>query len=179
MRNDLDLFDLIFQVIDFRSFSNLWYWIGLAVVWSSASYFVLGIPFDMIQRARRRGDQSMADLEVIARIYVDRVLLIGSISGLWLVGFGTFMLSLLAVLGFVYRIEFAQAVFLIALPLSFVGVLSISTASRIATRGVRGEALIRALLRHRFWVQLIGVGAIFVTAMWGMYKNVYVGPFGH
>jgi hypothetical protein len=45
---------IVFEVIDMRSFSNLWYWIALAVLWSSTSHWVLGVPFDMIQRARRR-----------------------------------------------------------------------------------------------------------------------------
>ena len=29
----MDLADTIFEVIDMRSFSNLWFWIALAVVW--------------------------------------------------------------------------------------------------------------------------------------------------
>ena len=34
------------------------------------------------------------------------------------------------------------------------------------------------VLRHRFVTQGIGVLAIFFTAMYGMYVNLYVGPFG-
>jgi hypothetical protein len=48
----------VFEVIDMRSFSSLWYWIALAVMWSSASHYVLGVPFDLVQRARRRGGQA-------------------------------------------------------------------------------------------------------------------------
>ena len=105
----MDWFQLITEVIDLRSFSNLWYWIGLAVVWSTVSHWVLGVPYDIVLRARRRGGQAMEDLEDLARINVNRIL---------------------------------------------------------------------QLVRHRFWTQLIGMVAIFVTAMWGMYKNLYVGPFG-
>ncbi|MCU0909379.1 MAG: component of SufBCD complex, partial [Rhodobacteraceae bacterium] len=32
----MDWYLTVFEVIDMRSFSNLWYWIGLAVLWSSA-----------------------------------------------------------------------------------------------------------------------------------------------
>jgi hypothetical protein len=174
----MDWLQIITEVIDLRSFSNLWYWIALAVVWSTASHWVLGVPYDMVQRARRRGDQAMTDLEDIVRINVNRLLLIGTVSGIWLVGIGSAVLTMLAIVGFVYRVEFAQAVFLIAFPMSFVGLLSVSTASLIAAEGSRGVLLSQRLLRHRFWVQLIGMLAIFVTAMWGMYKNVYVGPFG-
>ena len=49
----MDAIDLAFEVIDMRSFSNLWYWVALAVLWSSASHWVMGIPHDMIYRARR------------------------------------------------------------------------------------------------------------------------------
>ena len=44
-------------------------WIVLAVAWSSASHWVLGVPFDMVMRARRQGGQAAADLEDLARIF--------------------------------------------------------------------------------------------------------------
>lgn len=172
-------FDIIFEVIDMRSFSNLWYWIALAVAWSTASHWVLGIPYDMVLRARRRGGQAMTDLEDMARINTNRILLIGSVAGLWMIAIASAILTTLGILGFGYRVEFAQAVFLIAFPMSFVGLLSISSASLIRAEESRGDQLCRRLVRHRFWTQFIGMLAIFVTAMWGMYKNVYVGPFGN
>lgn len=174
----MDWLQIIFEVIDMRSFSNLWYWIALAVVWSTASHWVLGVPYDMVLRARRKGGQSMQDLEDIVRVNTNRILLIGSVAGLWLIAFGSAILTTLGILGFGYRIEFAQAVFLIGFPMSFVGLLSIHTASVIAEEQSKGDLLCRRLTRHRFWTQLIGILAIFVTSMWGMYKNVYVGPFG-
>ena len=175
----MDLLGLITEVIDLRSFSNLWYWIFLAVVWSSASRWVLGVPYDMVIRSRRRGGEATADLEDLVGINIRRILLIGSVSGLWLTGFASALLTGLAVLGFVYRVEFAQAVFLIALPLGFVGILTVNTAARIRGEDSTGDLLCRRLTRHRFWVQLIGMLSIFVTAMWGMYQNLYVGPFGN
>ena len=47
----LDWYQSIFELIDMRSFSNLWYWIALAVMWSTASHWVLGVPWDMVIRA--------------------------------------------------------------------------------------------------------------------------------
>jgi hypothetical protein len=174
----LDWLQIIFEVIDMRSFSNLWYWIALAVVWSTASHWVLGVPYDMIIRARRKGGQAMTDLEDIVRVNVNRLMLIGSVAGLWIIGLGSAVLTVLGILGFGYDVEFAQAVFLIAFPLSFVGLLSVSTASSIAQHQRHGEDLCRALMRHRFWTQLVGMLSIFTTAMWGMWQNFYVGPFG-
>ena len=69
----MDWLQIIFEVIDMRSFSNLWYWIALAVVWSTTSHWVLGVPYDMILRARRKGGQAMTDLEDIVRVNVNRL----------------------------------------------------------------------------------------------------------
>jgi len=166
----------VFEVIDMRSFSNLWYWIILAVVWSTASHWVLGVPFDMLTRARRQGGQAQTDLETMVRINVDRILYIGQMTGLLLLAFGSFALTMLAILGFWYDMEFAQAVFLIALPMSVVGALTVRTARIIAQTDPAGEALHRRLIRHRIATQLIGMVAIFVTAMYGMYVNFSVSP---
>ncbi|MFC4671872.1 component of SufBCD complex [Seohaeicola nanhaiensis] len=165
----------IFELIDMRSFSNLWFWIALAVFWSTTSHWVLGVPFDMVQRARRHGGQAEADLADIARVNVNRLLFIARISGLWILGFACFVLTMLALLGFWYGVEFAQALFLLAFPMSLVGLLSLSTAQQIETEESQGEQLCRRLTRHRLKVQLIGTASIFVTALWGMYQNLNVG----
>ncbi|MFT7593782.1 MAG: hypothetical protein ACI8R4_001098 [Paracoccaceae bacterium] len=165
----------IFELIDMRSFSNLWFWIALAVAWSSASHWILGVPYDMILRARRVGGQSEMDLEDIARVNVNRLLYIGRVSGLWILGFTCFLLSGLAVLGFAYDVEFAQAVFLLGFPMSLVGLLNLSTARLIEGEGATGALLHKRLLRCRIYTQMIGTAAIFVTALWGMYQNLTIG----
>ena len=38
----LDWYATVFELIDMRSFSNLWFWIALAVVWSTAKYIYVG-----------------------------------------------------------------------------------------------------------------------------------------
>lgn len=167
----------LFEVIDMRSFSNLWYWIALAVVWSSVSHWVMGVPFDMIQRARKHGGQAEVDLHDIVRINVDRLLYIGQVSGLVLLAFVSFALTTLGILAFVYDIEFAQAVFLLAFPMTIVGALSLSTALVIARDRPEGDALFARLSKHRIITQFIGMLSIFVTAMFGMYQNLTVGPW--
>lgn len=161
-----------------RSFSNLWYWIALAVTWSSVTHWSLGVPHDMVQRARRMGGQAETDLDEMARINVNRLLYIGRMSGLWLLGLICFLLSGLAVLAFWYWIELAQAVLLLAFPLTLIGALSLSTARLIESEDLRGEKLRRRLGRHRLYTQLIGALSIFITAMWGMYQNLTVGVLG-
>lgn len=174
----MNWYQTVFELIDMRSFSNLWFWIALAVVWSSASHWVLGVPFDMVQRARRHGDRAMANLEDIVRINVDRTLYIARVSGLWLLGFGFFVLTSLAILGFYYEVEFAQALFLLSFPMSLVALLSLSTARLLVEQNLHGEALCKRLQRHRLWTQVIGMISVFVTSMWGMYQNVTFGVLG-
>ena len=178
LRQTLDWYATLFELIDMRSFSNLWFWIVLAVVWSTTSHWVLGVPYDMVLRARRHGEEAMTDLEDIVRINVNRLLYIAGMSGLWLLGFGCFGLTMLGLLGFVYHNEFAQAVFLLGLPLSIVGLLSLSTARLIAEEGSRGDRLCKRLTRHRLYTQIIGMVSIFVTAIWGMYQNLTIGALG-
>jgi hypothetical protein len=78
----------------------------------------------------------------------------------------------------VYDVEFAQALILLVGPLGFLALLSFRTSRIIREQGVQGDDLVRKLLRHRFATQMIGVLSIFVTAMYGMYQNLYVGTIG-
>lgn len=174
----MDLSQTIFELIDMRSFSNLWYWIGLAVMWSTASHWVLGVPWDMAIRARRRGGQLEEDFEALVRIYTGRLVYIAEVSGLMLTSFIPFVLTVLAVLGFWYRVEFAQAVFLMAFPMTLVWILSMRTAQKIRAADETGAELHRRLTRHRISVQAVGIVSIFVTALWGMLQNFSIGVLG-
>ncbi|WP_137700434.1 component of SufBCD complex [Marimonas lutisalis] len=174
----MDWYHSVFELIDMRSFSNLWFWIALAVVWSTASHWVLGVPWDFVLRARREGGQFEADLEDLVRIYTTRLLYIARVSGLWLLGFGCFFLTMLGMLGFWYDFEFGQALFLLGFPMSIVGALSLNTAKLIRENEEVGDALYRRLHKHRIIVQIIGMISIFITALWGMFQNLAVGPFG-
>ncbi|MCG6884599.1 MAG: component of SufBCD complex [Silicimonas sp.] len=175
----MDWYESVFELIDLRSFSNLWYWVGLAVLWSSLSHWVLGVPHDAILRARRaKPETAMQDLQDLARINVNRILYIVDVSGAWLALFGSALATALGIIAFYYDVEFAQAVFFMLAPMIIIGGLSVATARRIRTRKLQGDDLIRSLMRHRFVVQLIGVVSIFITAMFGMWVNLYTGPFG-
>lgn len=162
----------VFEVIDMRSFSNLWFWIALAVMWSTASYWVLGVPFDMIQRATRGDEEAVSDLQHMVHINVKRILYITGRSGLWLVGFLCFFLTTLAILGFVYNVEFAQALVLLGVPMTIVWSFAIRMAHIINVEGYEPEALIRRLIRQRMLTQFVGMFSIFVTATYGMFQNI-------
>ena len=183
----VDWYLTVFEVIDMRSFSNLWYWIGLAVLWSSASHWVLGVPYDLIQRARRSGGQAVEDLQDIVRINCNRILFIADVSGLIVAWTGAMVFTLMAMVGFWYGNQFAQAVFLMLFPMSLVGGLSVWTAKRIAAEGGAGgrdapgipaPQLFARLRLHRTLTQVVGMVSIFVTAMWGMAQNMATGTIG-
>jgi uncharacterized membrane protein YfcA len=170
----LDFFDLVTEVIDMRSFSNLWYWIVLAVMWSSLSHWVLGIPYHMVQRARRGHADSQRDLLVLVEINTRRIQEFGAISGVFFVGGAGFVISSLLVLGWGYGVEFAQAIVLLLLPFLAVTGLNVLTAHRV--QNVEIDQLYRRMRHHRLIVQLMGIISIFITAFWGMYTNVTVSP---
>ncbi|MDA5094803.1 component of SufBCD complex [Aliiroseovarius sp. KMU-50] len=174
----MDWFSTLLEVIDLRSFSNLWFWIALAVLWSTASHWVIGVPYDMVHRAARNGGQTQQDLEDLVRIYCNRILYIAGVSGLWILGFGCAVMTSLLLLGFVYGVEFAQAVFLMGFPMCIVGLMSLNTARIIQDRDLEGADLRSRLFRHRFQVQILGMISIFVTSLWGMYQNLNLSAWG-
>lgn len=171
----MNLFQILSEMIDMRSFSNLWYWIILAIAWSSASHWILGVPFDLVGRARRKGGKSAQDFETLVQINVSRRLYVMRTAGAWIVALVSFLLSGLLVLGFWFSIEFAQAVLLIAAPMTVVSLFGLGFAARIERENLQGEALIKAFHNLRMITQVIGVVSIFVTSMWGMWQNLQLG----
>ncbi|WP_430464141.1 component of SufBCD complex [Tabrizicola sp.] len=174
----MDWYSVIFELIDMRSFSNLWYWIVLAVLWSTASHWVIGVPFDMIARARRSGGAAQDDLETMVRINVGRLLYISRAAGSWLVAFWAFSVTMLVLLGFTYQIEFAQALLFLYFPFSILMLLSLRTCLLIEAGEGVGDLLHRRLQRHRISTQVLGMISIFVTSLFGMYQNMHIGVLG-
>jgi Zn-dependent protease len=172
----LDWYFTAFELIDLRSFSNLWFWIMLAVFWSTASHFVLGVPFDMVARAGSNDEQAQQDLADMVRVHSNRLIYIAETSGMWLTGFTFFLLTGLMIAGFYYWLEFAQALFLLGAPMSLVFLLSVRSARKLV--GETGETLRKRLKLHRLMVQVIGMLSILVTSMWGMYINLSTGVLG-
>jgi hypothetical protein len=167
-----------FEFIDTRSFTSIWFWIAVAVTWSSLSHFVMGVPFDMVVRAKRRGGQAQADLETLVRLQVERRLHIAEVSGMWLVGFAAAGLTTLGLLGFVYGIQFGQALFLLLTPATLVGLLGVLAARRLARAPLEGKALCRFLARQRMIVQGIGVISIIVIAGWAIWSIMTTSVLG-
>ncbi|ABV93304.1 conserved hypothetical protein [Dinoroseobacter shibae DFL 12 = DSM 16493] len=176
----MDLYLTIAELIDTRSFSSVWFWITLAVFWSIISHYVVGVPFDLVQRAQRRDDpRAWDDLERLSRINARRLSFIGSSAGLIVTGVAGFVLSALFLLGFAYRVELCQALFLLAFPFCLVSLLTQRTAREILAKDPTGEDLVQGLKRHRLYTQLIGIVSIFVTAFWGIWQTMSTGVLGN
>ena len=163
----------VIEVIDLRSFTSIWYWIVVAVVWSTTAHWTLGVPYDAVTRARRaEGGPAQEDLEMLVRINCNRLLHIMDVSGPWVVGLAFFLLSILALLGFWYEVEIGQALFLILAPLTLVALLSVRSARAIRAAGLAGQELRLRIARLRILNQVIGLVSIFITAFWGMWHNL-------
>lgn len=167
----MNTWKLITQMIDMRSFSSLWYWLAVAVYWSLSSHWVLGVPHDMIQRARRIGGAAVTDLECLVRINAQRLLFYAREAYLPMIGVTAFILTVLLLLGFVYNIEFAQALLFLFVPAVLQALLSIRAARLIEAGEGEGDAMFRRLFRHRVTTQTLGVVCLFVTGLYGMYHN--------
>ncbi|ESW62134.1 MAG: component of SufBCD complex [Rhodobacter sp. CACIA14H1] len=174
----MDWYKTIFEVIDMRSFSNLWFWLALAVLWSTTSHFVVGVPHDMIRRAAREGGQAMADVESLAHIYTRRLLFISRVGGAFAVAFLAFLTTGLLVLATAYAVEFAQALLCLLIPMQIVGAMTLRTCLMIEQGDLGGDDLLRRLRVHRMSIQTVGMFSLFFTGMFGMYQNLTLGVFG-
>jgi hypothetical protein len=168
----------VVELIDLRSFSNLWYWIMLAIMWSRASHWVIGVPFDLVLRARRQGGALQSDVEAMVGIQSRRLLYFSAKMGMLPVAFLSFAVTCLSILAVVYDVEFAQAVLLLLLPMATLSAMSVRTARLITVTESTGDALHQRLSRHRFATQLLGILSIFVTAIFGMYQNLHTSVLG-
>jgi hypothetical protein len=174
----LDLNGSVLSLIDLRSFSSLWFWIVVAVSWSSVTHNALGVPFDMVLRARRKGGVHMDDLEALVAIQLRRRQTILNAAGAGLVAVWAAGLTVLAILGFGYRVELAQALSLLFVPWTLVAGLRLRLMQRLTAQDLRGEALLKALTWHRMGVQTIGLLAILITTLWGMWFILNIRSLG-
>lgn len=174
----LNLLSLIASQIDHRSFSSLWYWIVIALIWAGLTRSAMGVPYDLMARARRLGGALQTDVEALARIHAERMVYYWSRGKLFQVSFLAFVLSALLVLAVGFQFEFAQAVLFLLLPLVLISANALRVAQRVLGDDGRGDALHKLIWRHRLFVQIIGFTFIFLTAIFGFVHNLTVGFYG-
>ncbi|NHF72241.1 hypothetical protein [Paracoccus xiamenensis] len=172
----------ILSFLDARSFSSPWFWAVLLTVWTLSGRRVVGIPVDVPAQAARalREQPGEASAEVFALL--DWMSLsvprwqAGPRTGAVLTALICFALSVLAILGFSFGLEMAQALVLIGLPQALLLALRARLAGQLywvleaAELGqpaaeAAAEAL-RRINRYRILHGIISVLAVVVTAFW-------------
>ena len=172
---------VLFDLLGGRSFTSLWYWLGLAAIWSMVTRNALGIPGDVVLRARRGEDwRALHDwLRLVLPHWR-----IGPGAGAVLVALCCFVLTALAVLGFRHQMEAAQALFLLLAPLAVLLVLRMRLARGLARlmADAPGPEAVRIaatrIVRHGWVGMVLSLLAIAAASMAGA---VWIArhPFGY
>ncbi|MEM9012255.1 MAG: component of SufBCD complex [Pseudomonadota bacterium] len=151
--------------LHFGSFNAVWYWIFVALSWSRVSHYTLSVPHDAVQRAERLGGVFIEDVDHMAHAYVRRAMLIVRHGGMWVIGVGAFLVTIVVALAIVLDMEFAQAIAAIVVPRLGVIYGTMALAERIERENLLGTELRQALNRRRFWNQVLGLASIVAATL--------------
>ena len=153
----------LFQFLAAASFQSLWYWVLHVVVWTLACYRTLGVPHDMLFRARRQPEVALR-VDELAHLACARVGGIYDALGVPLAAVAGFLLAGVFALGFPSGIETAQAAFAIMLPFMVITYSKLRLALAVRRKRMAGPELVLALARRRIWHQFIAVAAMLGSA---------------
>jgi len=149
------------------SFESVWYWTLTVLAWGVVGSRVLGVPYDMILRARRR-PQVAERVEVLAHIAADRIGGIYDKVGVPLAAAAGFALAALFAIAFGNGLELATAAFLLAFPLAIVVYSTLRLALAVRRQRIGGDRLVGILARRRVWHLVIGVAAMMTAVSIGL-----------
>lgn len=176
-------FDGLISFLDSRSFGSIWFWLVLVGMWSATGRNVLGIPAEVLTRARYA--QKAGDAEgpgVVALLDWLSLALprwrLGPREGAVFLGVAAFLLTSLAMFGFRYGLEMAQALTLLLVPFLILFWMRVRLARRLIPLIAEAEAgqrpisaiaadAVRHMQRHRRLVTVLSVVAVALTALWG------------
>jgi hypothetical protein len=164
----LDWTEAIAQLIELETFSSVWYWAVVVVSWAVACHWLIGIPFDMLIRARRGKGREMADLEAMVDINVRRIVWFQEIGGAGFAALAAFFLAGTGLLAIGYRFELAVGVLILAVPLFVVLLLNLRLARALNANPLKGQELVARLFRVRLWTQGIAAVSLFATSAFGI-----------
>lgn len=175
--------DGVISFLDSRSFGTIWFWLALIGMWSAAGRSVLGVPSEVLARARRAQIDGEPEAPAVITL-LDWLSLtlprwrLGPKEGAVFLAVSSFLLSSLAILGFGYGLEMAQALTLLLLPFMALFWMRVRLARRLAsllssgqdgTRPIAGIAAeaVRRMQTHRWLVTALSIVAVAATALWG------------
>lgn len=184
--------DGILTLLDSRSFGAIWFWVLLLFAWSLAGRRVLGVPSDVFGSVGKSA--SLPGDDPAAMLLLDWLSLtlpcrnIGRGEGALLLGLGAFVLTTLAVLGFEYGLEMAQALVLLMLPFALLFLAEMRLARRLAevlrqaesggSVNRAGAEAARLMRRHRLLITVLSVIVVALTALYGAVWML-MHPFGY
>lgn len=163
-----------YDLIETTSFWNVWYWIITVVAWSMTAHWTLGVPYDAIRQADRKGGDFAEHCDLQAHINARRLIYYFDRGGPYFVAFICFVLALLGGWAFYWQAELAQAVFVLVAPLLLASVFTLRLAYRIQDEALQGENLRKALRRRRIWNQFIGMIAIAAASAMAVYHYLVI-----
>nr|WP_279577978.1 hypothetical protein [Paracoccus versutus] len=181
----------ILALLDSRSFGSIWFWVILTLAWTMAGRRILGVPSDVISGAV--GAEPGPRDDPAALVLLDWLSLtlprwrIDRRKGAILLGLGSFLLTTLAILGFGYGLEMAQALVLLVLPFALLFGLELRLARRLRAVLARAEVgqpvneagaeAARLMRRHRMVILAMSILVVALTAFYGALWMI-VHPFG-
>ncbi len=159
---------IVLELLDARSFSSLWFWLVLVTIWWVAVSRVFGVPLSIVRRAFQGDGQAQRDMEDLVRIHARRLHGIGRSFGIWMVGVSFALLTGLGLIGFHFRVELAQALFLVVFPFALAVALDLMAAARIDLERPSGVYLQLYVWRQMNRIRFIGLAAILISVIWGL-----------
>tara|TARA_B000000460_G_scaffold102768_1_gene72069 strand:+ start:315 stop:890 length:576 start_codon:yes stop_codon:yes gene_type:complete len=177
-------FDGLISFLDSRSFGSIWFWLALVGMWSATGRNVIGVPVEVLAAARRASVRDASEEGLAAITLLDWLSLtlprwqLGRREGAIVSGVTTFLLTSLAILGFGYELEMAQALALLMAPFMALFWMRVRLARRLIPLLQAGQAgetpiadvaagAVRLMNRHRRLVLLLSVVSVAATALWG------------
>ena len=158
------------NLIDLNTFASIWYWALAVVAWAGASHWLIGVPFDVLYFARSGKAESVQDLEALVSVNVRRIMFFQGMAGMLFTGLISFLLTAMLVAGFYYGIELGRGMFVLAAPLTLIMAINVRLAQELHNAPLTGEALVKRMFAVRLRTQVIGMIAIFGTAVYGSYS---------
>ena len=177
-------FDGLISFLDSRSFGSIWFWLVLVGLWSATGRTVLGVPVEVMAAARRAQSEDQPETVPATLSLLDWLSLtlprwhLRAREGALFLGVTIFLLTSLAILGFRYGLEMAQALALLGAPFMALFWMRVRLARRLIPLLQAGQAgetpvpevaaqALRLMVRHRRWVTALSVASVALTALWG------------
>ncbi len=163
------------RIMELDSLWTLWFWITHVAAWSITSHFTLGVPFDMVVQANREKNENgpwTLHCDAMIRASVFRIVTVFSRFGLAIVAIWSFILGSVLTFAVWYDNEFALALLTLFVPLTAIYTLSALRAFKMDRADLTPEDRRKALRGLRFWIQIIGILAIFGAAAAAIYTYI-------